>query len=208
MKELINGMTGNWEKVVEIYKRDRRSHIIQIGSSRNTALHLAILSRREDTALELVQLIITNNASGSSSGSVSAVDVLSIPNKEGNTALHFAAWIGSINLCKSIINNNNGGYGYKQLMAVQNYSSSSPLFEAARNGRKDTFFWLYQMCDSDDQAIAYCRRTRDSATALHGALCNGFQGKHFSQLFFFLFYTFIFIKLFTYIKLICREGLS
>ena len=54
----MNAMRGCWEMVVEIYKRDPRSYNIKIGVLGDTTLHIAIMSRQEDTAQKLVQLII------------------------------------------------------------------------------------------------------------------------------------------------------
>ena len=93
----MNAMRGCWEMVVEIYKRDPRSYNIKIGVSGDTALHMAIMSRQEDTAQKLVQLIIYTRTEND------ALDVLSTPNKQGNTSLHLAAALGSVNLCKSIL---------------------------------------------------------------------------------------------------------
>ena len=175
-RELVNAMRGSWENVVEIYKRDPRSHTIKIGLSGDTALHMAIISRQEDTAQKLVQLIIHTRTEKD------ALYVLSTPNNDGNTPLHLAAALGSVNLCKSIIIGNR----YKQvLLAARNQSSrSTPLFWAAFNGNKDAFFWLYQMCDTDAQALDYSH-TRDGSTALHVALENGFWGKTTTSTLFF-----------------------
>ena len=165
--ELMNAMRGSWENVVEMYKRDPRSHTIKIGFLGDTALHMAIRSRKEDTAQKLVQLIIYTRTEKD------ALYVLSTPNRHGNTPLHLVAALGSVNLCKSIIIGNR----YKQvLLAARNKSSSTPLYWAASNGNKDAFFWLYQMCDTDAQALDYSR-TPDGFTALHVALANGFWGK-------------------------------
>ena len=175
-RELMNAMTGCWENVVEIYKRDPRSHTIKIGVSGDTALHMAITSRQQDTAQKLVQLIIHTRTEKD------ALYVLSTPNNDGNTPLHLAAALGSVNLCKSIIIGNR----YKQvLLAARNKSSSStPLYSAALNGNKDAFFCLYQMCDTDAQALDYCL-TQDGFTALHIALLNGFWGKTTTSTLFF-----------------------
>ena len=130
--ELMNAMRGSWENVVEIYKRDPRSHTIKIGFLRDTALHMAIRSRKEDTAQKLVQQIIPTNHTPTEKD---ALYVLCTPNKDGNTPLHLAAALGSVNLCKSIIIGNR----YKQvLLAARNQSShSTPLYWAAFNGNKD-----------------------------------------------------------------------
>ncbi|RVX23257.1 hypothetical protein CK203_000017 [Vitis vinifera] len=93
---------NNWEEVVKIYEQDPRAHKIKIGPSKNTALHIAVSSGREDVE-KLVKLIAKNS---------NPVDVLSIENRDRNNPLHLAASLGSISIFRCITGE------YKELLVA------------------------------------------------------------------------------------------
>ncbi|KAJ9697397.1 hypothetical protein PVL29_009287 [Vitis rotundifolia] len=162
-RELIKGITNNWEDVVKIYERDPRAHKIKLGKSGNTALHMAVASKKEDIVEQLVKLI--------NERSENALEVLSIKGGSWeNNPLHLAASLGSIPMCECII-----GDKHKQLLGTRNCISATPMHMAVYHGKKDAFLWLYKMCaDNPAQALDHCHASR-GITALHIAISNGYS---------------------------------
>eukprot|EP00261_Vitis_vinifera_P032605 XP_019073848.1 PREDICTED: uncharacterized protein LOC104878275 [Vitis vinifera] len=62
-RKLMKSLASSWEEVVQIYEQDPRAHKIEIGPSRNTALHIAVSSGREGIVERLVKSIAKNDAS-------------------------------------------------------------------------------------------------------------------------------------------------
>ncbi|RVW13769.1 hypothetical protein CK203_083647 [Vitis vinifera] len=56
-RDLTEGITGSWESVVKIYEEHPEAHTMKIGKLENTALHIAVESRRGDTVEQLVEQI-------------------------------------------------------------------------------------------------------------------------------------------------------
>ncbi|WJZ91418.1 hypothetical protein VitviT2T_010492 [Vitis vinifera] len=155
----LERLASNWEEVVKIYEQDPRAHKIKIGPSKNTALHIAVSSGREDVE-KLVKLIAKNS---------NPVDVLSIENRDRNNPLHLAASLGSISIFRCITGE------YKELLGCRNRVSDTPLLRAVRYGRKDVFLSLYDMCDTTS-AHDYCH-DMEGKKVLHLAIEGGHMGK-------------------------------
>ena len=102
-RDLTEGITGSWESVVKIYEEHPEAHTMKIGILKNTALHIAVESRRGDTVEKLVEQITKRTKKNPE-------DVLSKENERGNTPLHLAASLGNIEMCKCITGE------YKQLL--------------------------------------------------------------------------------------------
>ena len=160
--KLIKGLVSNWEDVVQIYEQEPRAHKIRITKSGNTALHIAVSSAREDIVRKLVESI-NNTKNGN------PMDVLSIDNEDGNNPLHLATSLGSISICSCITGE------YKQLLGTRNRAGDTPLLRAVRYGKKEVFFWMYDMCEGNT-AHAYCQNS-NSKNALHLAIEGGHMGK-------------------------------
>eukprot|EP00261_Vitis_vinifera_P032374 XP_019073617.1 PREDICTED: uncharacterized protein LOC109122025 [Vitis vinifera] len=94
-RDLTEGITGSWESVVKIYEEHPEAHTMKIGILKNTALHIAVESRRGDTVEKLVEQITKRTKKNPE-------DVLSKENERGNTPLHLAASLGNIEMCKCI----------------------------------------------------------------------------------------------------------
>ncbi|XP_024021426.1 uncharacterized protein LOC21385933 [Morus notabilis] len=160
-KELFaNVMKGDWKEVVRKYKEDGRAHKLKISRSGHTALHLAVSDAGEDVVEEMVDAIKSRNSTKD------AFEALSIGNERGHTALHFAAALGNLRMCKCIASVD------PLLVGVRNNEGETPLFWAVLYGAQpQAFFCLYKMCSSTDQeaGYSYCRR-EDGQTILHCAI--------------------------------------
>ncbi|GMN48857.1 hypothetical protein TIFTF001_018021 [Ficus carica] len=156
-KDLFNkAMRGEWEEVVKIYERDPRAHRAKITRSGDTALHVAISDCQDDFVEKLVQQIVAQYSSPES--------VLDIGNDRGNTALHFAAAMGNVRMCKCIAEVKHS------LVGSRNKDTETPLFVAAVRGKKEAFLCLHHICASEPD-VSYCRRD-DGQTALHLAIAG------------------------------------
>ncbi|XP_034690351.1 uncharacterized protein LOC117917965 [Vitis riparia] len=155
-RKLMKSLASSWEEVVKIYEQDPRAHKVQIGSPKNTALHIAVSSGREDIVERLVKSIAKNG---------NPVDVLSIGNKDQNNPLHLGASLGSISMCRCITDE------CKELLGRRNRESDTPLLRAVRYGKKDVFLWLYDMCEGNT-AHGYFRNEYGE-TILHLAIESG-----------------------------------
>ena len=161
-RKLMKSLASSWEEVVQIYEQDPRAHKIEIGPSRNTALHIAVSSGREGIVERLVKSIAKNG---------NPVDVLSIRNRDGNNPLHLGASLGSISMCRCITDE------CKELLGRRNGESDTPLLRAARYGKKDVFLWLYDVCEGN-APHDFCQN-RDRNNVLHLAIDGGYMGKQY-----------------------------
>lgn len=159
--KLLRSLASNWEDVVKLYEQEPLAHKIEITKSRNTALHIAVSSGREDVVEKLVNSIKSKNGN--------PMEVLSMQNVDGNNPLHLGASLGSISICTCITAR------HKQLLAVRNRVGDTPLLRAVRYGKKDLFLSLYGICEGDT-AQEYCRNP-NGKSALHLAI----EGKHMGK---------------------------
>ncbi|EXB64221.1 hypothetical protein L484_002354 [Morus notabilis] len=159
-KELFaNVMKGDWKKVVRKYKEDVRAQKLKISRSGHTALHLAVSDAEEDVVEEMVEAIKMNPRNSKKDG----FEALSIGNERGHTALHFAAGMGNLRMCKCIASVD------PLLIGVRNNKGETPLFWAVLYGAPpQAFFCLNEMCSSEE-GYSYCRR-KDGQTILHCAI--------------------------------------
>ena len=158
----MKSLACSWEEVVKIYEQDPRAHKVRIGSPKNTALHIAVSSGREDIVERLVKLIAKNG---------NPVDVLSIWNRDGNNPLHVGVSLGSISMCRCITDE------CKELLGRCNQEGDTPLLRAVRYGKKEAFLWLYGMCEGNT-AAGYCNYY-DGKNVLHLAIEGGHMGKQY-----------------------------
>ncbi|KAJ9697577.1 hypothetical protein PVL29_009416 [Vitis rotundifolia] len=133
---------------------------MKIDTLKNTALHIAVESRRGDIVGKLVEQITKSTKKN-------PVDVLSIKNESGNDPLHLAASLGNIGMCECITGE------YKQLLGKRNKKSETPLFLAVRHGKKDVFLWLYKEFENDTAAHECCG-IESGGTVLHCAIEGGY----------------------------------
>ncbi|XP_027338169.1 ankyrin repeat-containing protein At5g02620-like [Abrus precatorius] len=153
-------MKGKWEKTVEMYKRDKMARVTKITRTGETALHIAVTDGQDDVVEELVKLICN---CGDKEG-------LRIQNERGNTALHFAASMGSVQICECIASSD------ASLLSVRNIDGETPLFLASLNGRKDAFLSLHSISYRTNPNPAYDSNSRrnDGETILHSAIAGDY----------------------------------
>ncbi|KAF5930424.1 hypothetical protein HYC85_031297 [Camellia sinensis] len=174
-----HSMKGQWELVVEIYKKYAEVHRTKITISGDTALHLAVSVGQDKFVKQLVDTIYEADEHGGG-GEPTAARVarsvqigggeeekapkaLRIKNERGNTPLHLAAASGSLAMCDSIANK------HPNLIFIQNKEQMNPLFLAALNGKKDAFLCLDNLCCDKKPLLEYCRGS-NADTFLHAAL--------------------------------------
>ncbi|KAF5462647.1 hypothetical protein F2P56_018635, partial [Juglans regia] len=121
-KDLLRKSTkGDWKGVIDIYKKHPEAHAAKLTINEDTALHIVVSSDREEIVKQLMNLISTHHAEGQA--------IPEFKNKRGNTPLHVAASMGSVTLCKSLVNAT-GQLGLS-FMEARNCKKETPLFLAA-----------------------------------------------------------------------------
>ncbi|KAG2665200.1 hypothetical protein I3760_16G119300 [Carya illinoinensis] len=168
---LKNAMKGGWREVVEIYENQPWIHKAKITMSGETALHIAVSDGQKDIVMQLMTAI---NSQGDQNHAKEAV---SVTNKQGNTALHFAASKEKEELpimCQVIAEVN------PFLVGCRNCEGETPFFLAAFHGKKGAFLYLHQICAKtyQDSYKSYSTRN-DGNTTLHCAI----NGQHFDLAF-------------------------
>ncbi|KAL7084230.1 hypothetical protein ACP275_14G212500 [Erythranthe tilingii] len=146
-----NAMKSNWQEVINIYKQHPQSHKAQTTRSGDTAIHIAISDGQESIVEELVSIVSRTTPSA-----------LAIENELGNTPLHFAAYLGNIEMCSCIATSD------LKLMGVRNKENETPFFISVQHGRKHVFLRLHSFC-KNGEGYEYGRRN-DGETILHSAI--------------------------------------
>ncbi|OIW14049.1 hypothetical protein TanjilG_11394 [Lupinus angustifolius] len=161
-------MEGEWKKVIEMYKNDKtkRTHKARITRSGDTCIHVAVSNEKEDVVEQLVNLICL----------VGEQESLKIQNERGNTALHFAASMGSLKMCNHIAR-----VDPSSLVSIRNVDGETPLFLAALHGRKQVFMSLHHLYHRDlpNIPVNYSDCTKivtrnDGDTILHCAVAGNY----------------------------------
>ncbi|KAG2395919.1 uncharacterized protein HKW66_Vig0067050 [Vigna angularis] len=153
-------MHGEWTEVVATYEKDKKAQTAKITRTGDTALHVAVNDRQCDIVKKLVALI-RDKEKGER-------EALRIKNERDNTALHFAASIGSRKMCEYIASDE------ASLLSMRNVDGETPLFLAALHGRKEAFLFLHYRYTSDNtDRYSYCRRY-DGDTILHSAIAGDY----------------------------------
>ncbi|KAL4349103.1 hypothetical protein AHAS_Ahas10G0008500 [Arachis hypogaea] len=134
-------MEGRWKEVVEIYEKEKRAHTAKITRGGESALHLAVIDGQEEVVSELVDLIVKEK---------SKKEALRIQNKRKNTALHFAASMGTNNMVR-VIADADPELLYGDLVNWVNERGATPLHflatkpsafkSGSRLGRIETFIY-------------------------------------------------------------------
>ena len=187
-----NIMTGEWEKVVEMYERHQIIAIsARINTSGDTALHVAVSMAPEDMVDKLVRVITKYSEFG-----------LWTKNNKGNTPLHVAATTRRFFICvllaEKLEKSEVQGLVLEDLF--RNNAGESPHFLAASHGQKPNFLCLqYFLGGSPDsnhsQSNSFYRRN-DGETILHCAIRWEHFGEHFFHFTYPLYCIFFFFLVF------------
>ncbi|KAF3971284.1 hypothetical protein CMV_005112 [Castanea mollissima] len=162
-----NTMTGDWGKIVEMYKQHTLSAIeARINTSGDTALHVAVSIAPEEKVQQLAHVIIGVSELG-----------LWTKNNKGNAPLHVAASTGRLNICILLAAKHDRFSEFKDLVVQElfrNKAGESPLFLAAFHGNRQIFLYLHllllEASDKDLKSIDPAYRRNDGETALHCAI--------------------------------------
>ncbi|KAH7511279.1 hypothetical protein FEM48_ZijujUnG0028400 [Ziziphus jujuba var. spinosa] len=84
-------LQGKWGEVVKIYEHDPSTHKARITQTGGTALHAAVIQGQKEIVSKLVEVILKEDR-----------EALRVQNDAGYTALHHAASMGSVCMCKCI----------------------------------------------------------------------------------------------------------
>ncbi|XP_047154685.1 alpha-latrotoxin-Lhe1a-like [Vigna umbellata] len=158
-------MKGEWEEVERTFEKDKKAHTAKITKTGDTALHVAVTDGQDDVVGKLVKLICSETEEGKRK------EALGIQNKRKNTALHLAASMGSVEMCKYIAS------AEASLLSMRNVDGETPLFLAALHGRKEVFLFLHYFSNNNHpEPLDYysnCARTNDD-TILHSAIAGDY----------------------------------
>ncbi|KAF4366029.1 hypothetical protein G4B88_031398 [Cannabis sativa] len=207
--EIRGAMQRSWEEVVKLYSENPISHITKISRSGYTALHVAVADGNEEIVEKLVNQIVKVEQEKSTNGIqiLEKNDIwlepveddgfvivekgekfvemyskpLEIKNEVGNTALHLAALIGNIPMCRAITKPYSDQAA--SLIEIENNMGETPLILASLHGKKDTFLYLNSILKKtrSETAITCCRR-HNGDTVLHCAIDGEFFGIYVEKL--------------------------
>ncbi|XP_059438662.1 ankyrin repeat-containing protein NPR4-like isoform X2 [Corylus avellana] len=132
-KNLATALKGDWQAakiLIEKYRDLVRSPITE---RNETALHIAVAAKQATFVKELVKHMTSED--------------IELKNKNGNTALCFAAFAGGskvVSIAKEMVKKN------KKLPSVRGRKEKTPLYFAASNGRRKMVSYLYDVTPFED----------------------------------------------------------
>jgi ankyrin repeat protein len=154
---------GHKGVVVEIYNRCR-SLLTRPNSSGDSPLHVAARCGHFSIVDFLVKEILSAKRISTEYGKSGRFDILRQGNNENNTVLHEAVRNGNMSVVKLLLRVDT------KLACFENYAGESPLFLAAREGKKD---FLNQILISTP---ASAHGGSEGQTALHAAVIERHSG--------------------------------
>ncbi|KAK4560170.1 hypothetical protein RGQ29_009089 [Quercus rubra] len=140
---------GEWNEVRNICQKDWLLDV-PITKLGGTVLHLAAYHNLEDIFELLLQQL--------ASGSLLTESYLKRKNFKGNTPLHYAASVGSVRMCHSIIDKADS----TTLLSVRNNEGETPLFSAVLHGHKKAFLYLDSICCPEEISNYWTRKNDDT----------------------------------------------
>ncbi|KAJ7977346.1 putative Ankyrin repeat-containing protein [Quillaja saponaria] len=148
-------LRSEWEAVIKLYVEESLSHTSDITLAKDTALHVAVTDGNYDVVEQLVGAI-------THFGLDNAKKALLIKNEQGNTPLHLAASVGSVQICRCIVEVD---IGTSLLLDSRNKEGETPIFVAALNSHKDAFLFLHTKYPNERSD--HCRRSKGGESILH-----------------------------------------
>ncbi|KAL4190393.1 hypothetical protein AMTRI_Chr07g75450 [Amborella trichopoda] len=161
-----------------------RSHACDINEMQKRKMYKASINEECETLHNFYQEITNNqNASDTSIGctilhlvtqcchvkvlnkllEMATEDALSCVDEQGNTILHVAAMVGSIEKAQAVLRKK------PESVTVRNHSGETPIFVAAKYGHKAVFAYLTMV-----GRVEGCVRSNSGATILHAAIIEEF----------------------------------
>ncbi|XP_020976577.1 uncharacterized protein LOC107636182 [Arachis ipaensis] len=139
----------------ETLEKDWNDAVEVLAGDKNQRLWPYILeepmTKSNDTLLHVVTMHFNHKFFGDFLRLISVEvrrDILSVKNKNGDTALHLAAEIGCIEICKLIVAEERRGgsnnSSRSSLVHIRNHRLETPLFLAALHGYEETFLLLHE----------------------------------------------------------------
>ncbi|CAK7351535.1 unnamed protein product [Dovyalis caffra] len=113
--------SGDWESMIEHYESNAPDLLAPFTFSRDTALHIAVCSKKEQPLKALLHILCTTTAITIARQK----DLLRSQNSHGNTVLHHATIYGNFEAVKLLVES------YPDLVSITNNSGETPLFTAA-----------------------------------------------------------------------------
>lgn len=152
-----------WNAVLEIYRKYKVFvQTANIINSDETALHLALSEGKIEEAKKLLK-IIDDHA------------VRKMTNNRNENPLHLAVLLGEAKMCKLLVDKD------PELIAARNKDGETPLFLAAKHGKKGAFYALHPKCPIKENRyikhdIFHCKRN-DGSSILHITILGEYFGK-------------------------------
>ncbi|XP_056163455.1 ankyrin repeat-containing protein At5g02620-like [Syzygium oleosum] len=120
-------LRGDWKEGIEFISHNPSAEIARITRKMETALHIAAGAGHREFIEELVTMMTP--------------DDLAMQNKDGNTALCFAAASGVREIAKAMVDKN------PQLPLIKGSNEATPLYIAALLGKQDMVRYLLSVTD-------------------------------------------------------------
>jgi hypothetical protein len=159
---------NDWKEVFEICQENWEALNIPITKSLDTILHLAAYNKKEDNFESLIKNLPSEPEK--------RTKVLLLKNTEGNSPLHIAASVGSVKMCRIIIDRIDPKDS-KTCLSACNNEGETPLFKAVVHSKKKAFLYFHSIC-GPKEGYNYFTRT-DGETILHRAISEEYFGEHF-----------------------------
>ncbi|KAG6645849.1 hypothetical protein CIPAW_08G151700 [Carya illinoinensis] len=147
-------LNGKWGDVVNTCTENPFFLVNSITRTNDTLLHLAVSGGQVETVQKMINIIKELPDPEKSVRS---------RNNRGNTALHLAAVVGNVAMCRCIAE------VHPSLIVARNEEEETPLYLAVFFGKKQAFQCFYDLCPIRERDSG-SRNTRTGDTILHCAI--------------------------------------